>query len=432
MIRTPDIRAALSAVVVCLTSCASAADRFEDGLALESEGRYLEAAFRYVDALDKDPELGSARETLEIAGRRAVEAALEQAGAQLAGGSPEAGARPLIDVDELIARAAEVGLSLPLPEDYGDRRRATFDGAIEAAIGEAVRDERLGRWDAAVDAYGRVLALYDPSPRRFQEARDLQRDALISWATEELDRQRYRSAFDLATRAAAEGATAQQEVRIAAIKQEALDLGTLLVAVLTATVSGSAPREFALELSDLLEVEFWDSSPLFIEVLDGAPVRRSMRRLAVDGAQLRDGDVGAVVRDLGADLGVVIDLHEVAVEETDLRREVHEARLETGLPARWTEERGRLSYDVRASYAIVDDRGWQITERSVRASASERFERGLYEGDLSALDLSRSERRLFDPAVSRAERRAVEEEAIQELAQDLAEDVYEHLERSVR
>ena len=42
------------ASALALASCASATDRLNDGIALQSQGRYMEAVYRYAEAVERD------------------------------------------------------------------------------------------------------------------------------------------------------------------------------------------------------------------------------------------------------------------------------------------------------------------------------------------------------------------------------------------
>ena len=62
-----------------LSACASATDRLNEGMALQSQGRYVEAVYRYAEALEKDRELTAARDRLLAAGDSAVMVAMDEA-----------------------------------------------------------------------------------------------------------------------------------------------------------------------------------------------------------------------------------------------------------------------------------------------------------------------------------------------------------------
>ena len=59
-------RFSLMLPLLLATACASATDRFNEGLDLEAQGRYMEAAYRYADAVEKDSSLQDARDRLLI------------------------------------------------------------------------------------------------------------------------------------------------------------------------------------------------------------------------------------------------------------------------------------------------------------------------------------------------------------------------------
>ena len=69
----------LALPLLLTTACAAAADRFNDGLELQAQGRYMEAAYRYGDAVGKDSSLQEARDRLLIVGDSAIMLALEEA-----------------------------------------------------------------------------------------------------------------------------------------------------------------------------------------------------------------------------------------------------------------------------------------------------------------------------------------------------------------
>ena len=72
-------RPALLAALFVLSACASAGDRFNEGYALQTEGLYMEAAYKYADAVDKDSEMVEAQDRLLAVGDTAIRVALERA-----------------------------------------------------------------------------------------------------------------------------------------------------------------------------------------------------------------------------------------------------------------------------------------------------------------------------------------------------------------
>ena len=65
-------RAVLLLTLVVMSACASAEDRLNQGVELQSQGRYVEAVYRYAEAIEKDSEILEARERMVAAGDSAV------------------------------------------------------------------------------------------------------------------------------------------------------------------------------------------------------------------------------------------------------------------------------------------------------------------------------------------------------------------------
>ena len=74
-------RIALLLSLALLTACASATDRLNDGITLQSQGRYIEAVYRYADAVEKDGDLSEAQDRLLAAGDTALLTAMDEADA---------------------------------------------------------------------------------------------------------------------------------------------------------------------------------------------------------------------------------------------------------------------------------------------------------------------------------------------------------------
>jgi hypothetical protein len=75
-----------------LAACASAGDRLNQGMQLQAEGRYMEAAYRYADAVDKDGSLEEARERLNTVADSALRRTMDSAANLGGGGDPIAAA----------------------------------------------------------------------------------------------------------------------------------------------------------------------------------------------------------------------------------------------------------------------------------------------------------------------------------------------------
>ena len=111
------------------------ADRLQEGLVLQSQGRYIEAVYRYADAVEKDRELVEAQDRLLAAGDTAVMVAMDEADEYERRDDPVQAAGRYRQIDQMLARIREVGLRLTLPSDYSMIRRGIFDRAIEWQTG---------------------------------------------------------------------------------------------------------------------------------------------------------------------------------------------------------------------------------------------------------------------------------------------------------
>jgi hypothetical protein len=78
----------------------------------------MEAAYRYADAVEKDPSLQEARDQLLIVGDSAVLVTLEEADYLESRGEPVGAARQFLAVDRLMSRVRSVGMRLLEPDDY--------------------------------------------------------------------------------------------------------------------------------------------------------------------------------------------------------------------------------------------------------------------------------------------------------------------------
>ncbi|MEO1477212.1 MAG: hypothetical protein AAFV01_01405, partial [Bacteroidota bacterium] len=116
-------------LIVLALGCKSAEELYDEGQALEAQGQYAEAAFRYVDSLEKE-DSAAVRERLVAAGTRAMEGYTAAIGAAIEGDDPVGAAEVYRDADELLGAAGGVGVRLPVFDTYDEDRRATFDAAI--------------------------------------------------------------------------------------------------------------------------------------------------------------------------------------------------------------------------------------------------------------------------------------------------------------
>ena len=119
-----------------VVACASAAERLEEGAALQAEGRWEEAAERYVDALEKEDTLSEARRRLRVVADSAVAVALREAATRRREGDLRGAAEAYLGIDALVERTRAVGVTPTRPQDF-DR--------IALHHGELVDPLRRGR-----------------------------------------------------------------------------------------------------------------------------------------------------------------------------------------------------------------------------------------------------------------------------------------------
>jgi len=348
-------------------------------------------------------------------------------GADLRAGDDVAAADGYRSLDLLLDRARGVGVRIPVPADYASGRRDTFDGAIEALLDRARAEGEEQRWGPARSALVRIRRDFVPSAEQRRRSEEAEAILLLEWAEAEAADGHARRSYDLAGEAleAATPPPGQVSDAAAALRSRAVAEGSRAIAVLevaaTAPVRDRMEGDLDRQLSDLLELDHWRAPPLFVVVADPVLVRQAVRRRSPPGAPL---PAGRILDDVGADFGVMIEITDLTAGERDVRRETHEARTVDGRVTSWTEERGTLTLVLEARVTLVDASGRRVLDTRGRADDSGRFERGIYRGDPRELDLSRGERRLFDPLALRGMRADVERRALEELAERVADQVF--------
>jgi hypothetical protein len=432
------IRRALLLLVLAAAGCASAGDRLAEGIELQGEGRYMEAAYRYADAVDKDDELVEARERFVAAADTAVMIAMGAAEDLAAAGDPVPAAEAFRRIDALFARGREVGVRLSPPQEYGELRREAFDGAISGLMRYASELARDGEMRDARRALVRARNDFAASAGQRDESVTAEIDLLLAWAEYDLGDRYYRAAFGHAGEAVElRSPPARAVVRRADdIRNEALDLGTVRIAVLPITsradVRDAVGTLYQDELSDDLELDYWRDPPPFVAVADPVMVRREARDAASGSRPLNARQVSRVLDEVGSELGALIEVTYATLSTQNVRSEQRRSRNRNGELVPWTLERGRYVIEVHAEVIIVDRDGDDM-ERFVRSGREGGgFERGVYDGTASELQLSRNEARYFDPDVLEEQRAEVRQSAVHELAESVAERLFSEVVGRVR
>jgi tetratricopeptide (TPR) repeat protein len=426
--------------VLFLTGCVSTQDRYEKAVLLEGQGRYEDAATYYIKVLRKDPAWPEAKERLRETGNHVVNESLDHTHALVEVEDFEGAVGVLARLDRLREQAANVGVLLPVPDNYDAYRQDLTEGAIMSLIRQGERAEAERRWQTALEAYERALTGYSLSLETQEELQASMGRVLIRWGEDDMARQHFRSAYGRAARALeiidTDAAMAEHAL---ALQHEALQAGTqhvVFLPVASARLStGSVPESFLPNLNEVFRYEYWDQTPLFIASADPADVYRELRRYGLERRPVSRNDAVNLGRTLGADLVVINELDELNREETVVREQVRRVRTRGRNPVdtSYVEQVVDVTLEARIAFQVVDPVTRDVVyQNTVQASVEDRIEQGIYEGDARNLDLSSSARRLFDSEVQEEERLALEAALTDALAEDAAWRVYDVLLSGIR
>jgi len=457
------IRMALLLPLALLFACTSATDRLNEGIALQSQGRYIQAVYRYADAVERDRELIEAQDRLFAAGDSAVMTAMDEADDLERRGDPVPAAGLYRQIDQMLARIREVGLRLTLPADYSTIRRAIFDTAIDWQMvrgGEAVSE---GRWADARGYYVGARGDYLPSRPQVDESYDAETDVLLQWAAVELEDFRPRGAYHLAEDALQVRSSPSRETVLTArdIQERALLEGTVVLAVVPVMSEPSVREylggEFEIQLDADLGLDHWSQPPLFIEMAEPVILRRELRGLLRGQVMQSPLVVGRAVDLIGADLGVMIRVSEIEVVEEDVDTDQHEvvvrrnARSGGGRAGgrrnptpdslqadqamdtvTYYTHQGTLAYYVEADIVLVDTGGREVNRFTASSTQDGPFERGEFDGDPGVLALEGDRSRFFDANVFASQVAAIEGAVLEELAVAIAVGTFDQVLAGIR
>ncbi len=464
-------RFGLFALVVLATACASAEDRLAEGVALQAQGRHMEAVYRYIDAVEKDPTLVEAQERLLAAGDSAVLQAMDDADELERRGDPVRAAGLYRRVDRMLAEARRVGLRIRVPGDYSAVRRAIFDTAIDWQMVEGDEAAAEGRWTRARQHYAGARGDYLPSRDQVEESFDAEERVIFEWAEVELADGRPRAAHALAQEGLDLRASPARETVLRArdLQERALAAGTVVVAVAPVTAEPGVREylgaEFEIELEDVLALDHWTRPPLFVEIADPVILRRELRGLLRGRFAQSPLVMGRALDLIGADLGVMVRLSEIEVLERDVAVEEHRApilrgdRLAGRAPRRgdrgaggegggpslphdgvepttdtvtYATVEGELSYFVRADVILVDPDGREVHRFEAASRQRGPFQRGEFDGDPRMLRLSDTHLPYFDPSVLARQVAHLERGLLDELAVAIGAGTYDQVLAGIR
>lgn len=427
-----------------LTACASATDRLNEGMALQSQGRYMEAVYRYADAVEKDRELVEARDRLLAAGDSAVMFAMDEADRLERRGDPVRAADQYRGVDQMLERVRQVGLRLDLPSDYSTIRRAIFDNAINWQMVQGDEAAQAGRWEDARRFYQGARSAYLPSRNQVEESLDAETKLLLDWAGVEIVDGRPRLAFELAQEALEVRSSPARETVLAVrdLQDEALAVGTVVLAVAPVTAEPGVREwlggEFEVELDEDLSVDHWTQPPLFVDIADPILLRTELRGLLRGQATQSPLLVGRALDLVGADLGVLIRLNGIDVVEEDVDRDEHQTvvnhTIREGVARRAVADTvtyatldGTLTYHLQADITLVDRGGREVNHFTASSTQSGPFQRGEFDGDPAVLDLEGRHQPFFDPSVIASQMASIERALLDDLAVAIAGGTYDQV-----
>jgi hypothetical protein len=434
-------------LLVLAAGCASAGDRLNDGIALQAQGRYMEAVYQYAEAVERDAELVEARERLMAAGDTAIGIAMDDADVLERRGDPVAAARLYRDVDQMLARVRQVGMRLDPPADFSQIRRAIFDNAIGWQMVRGDEAASVGRWAGAREFYaGARAAFLEPSRIHVEESYDAETRTLMSWAETELGDGRPRAAHALAQQALEVRSSPARDVvlQARALQDRALSLGTVVVAILPVTATSGVRDylgpEFEVELDDDLTLDHWTAPPLFVQVADPIILRRELRDLLRGQVQQSPTLIGRALGLIGADLAAIVQLSRIEVVELDVDRDTREVVIpRAGAGGRGVDRTadtpmdtvsfstvaGDLSYFLEATVTLVDPDGREVQRFASSTRQRGQFQRGEFDGDPSRLPLRTNERPFFDPNVLGQQVGRIESALLEDLAVAIAAGMYD-------
>ncbi|HSU16303.1 hypothetical protein [Longimicrobium sp.] len=438
MRRTPThlrtrLRLGAAAVLAAaaLAACASANKRYEQGVRMEQQGRNVDAAQRYIQALKKDRSLADARARLQQSGDLAVADFLREADADETAQRYAEAADALARLDALRADAAGVGVQLAAPADYLARRRATFDRAADQAVSEASAAMERREYAEAVRWLDRAGRQWEPGPAVRGRLDRTRYDALYGWAQAEMQAGRFRSAYERAGQAATLGFDGNGMAE--SLQREALRRGTVRVAIFHVgtlpNTRNRLPDNVLPALNRQLADRFWRQSPQWLEVIDES----GRAGTGYNRGALEPSQGASAAQRMGARLAVVMALDSVRQTEGEVVTQRRTAKTTSGADTAYTVREGRMETWARVTWRVVDASGWGsvIDQGSATARSGADFRKAEYRGDWRTLVLPASDRVLFDEG-DRGYGRETVRELVSGLSDELGREVYDALVRRIQ
>lgn len=426
---------ALLFFLMVFAGCASPSKLLERATQSEENGEYAQSAMYYIGVLEKESDWEDARDGLMRVGTIAVDNYFEKANALEETGEFDEAIKTLDEMDDMRVDALGVGVTLSLPPDYDAYRERLSESAIVSLIRRGERAEDEGDWEEALETYERVQDRYELTVDQDEEMLLARARVHTRWAEQEIEQGRHRRGFDRAADAIA--VLGEDHPRAGSafdLQDRAIEEGTRFVAFLpigqTEDVEDAAPSGLIDEIDDLLQYNYWADPPLFVAQSDPVQMRRELRRLRYDNRLITRSEASNIGNELDADFVVVLQAVEFRLEERRMREKTKKTETTGRNPQDTTyiEQSFTGHLEAEIEYRIIDtDSKREVADGSVAASASAKMQRGVYDGDYRDLDLSRSERKLFDEEELDLVLNELEDELIDDLAPQLADEVFEKL-----
>ncbi|MEZ4702306.1 MAG: LPS assembly lipoprotein LptE [Rhodothermales bacterium] len=434
-------RLLLFTVTITLAAgCVSTQKRFERAIDLEERGQYADAASYYIQVLRKEPDREEARQGLERVGAIAIDNHYDEARTLEAQGAFERAMGSLDAMRSLYESARDVRVQLNMPPDYDQYRANLSTAAIRALIQSGQRAEDAGDWEEALKIYENVEKRYDLPIQQQEEVLLAKARVHVRWGEQEMSREYYRVAYDHGTAVVSmlgpNHPRAQQGIDL---QQEALRLGTRDIAFLplypSEQAEETAPAGIVSALNDMLIFDFWEEPPMFLHLSDPVELRRELRRLRYDTQVVSRSEAAEIGRALESDMVVVGEIVRLQYEESRVKERAKEASTRGPAPIDTTYIEKSFTYRLVAevSYSIIDtDSRRELTSGTVTADVTKGMTRGVYAGDYRDLDLSRSERQLFDEEELTQTERDMEDDLLDKLAPRIADRIFEGLLKQIK
>ena len=430
----------VSLLLLCaVIGCVSTEKRFQKGQKLESQGRLEEAAQRYITVLAKEPGREDARQRLADTGSRIIADYWDKAKADEADGLFEGAVAAILRIDGLRGRTEQVGVVLPVPDNYAGFRLDMVDAAVKSLTRQGEELESAGNWPGALQKYEQMLPYPLASDQR-QHLDEAMARVHLRWAGQDMENASFRSAYAHAQSALdLYGPESPAGAEGRAIQKAALDAGTRTVAVLPfwaePRAADLAPRGLEGRLYDALLYEHMDKPPLFVGPIDRGEIHREMTRLRVRSGAIPLPAAASVGQALRADF-VVLGWLESYVQEDGVPEEIQRKatlRRDRAKSDAYTEKKYTVKLTGEAIYQIVDPVTRKVVEeQTVSASVSAPFRRAYYSGDYATLDLGRDERALFDKEAWLKAEGELQGKLADQLAAKIGASVFDRVLRFVR